>query len=101
MICLELEAHEELKLIHRHSINPSEAKQRARRLVRIMNESFPDAQIRDTDLWEVPPNLPDPDDAHVLAALRRKGARVPSLLIICVISLPQWLRRERKFSHRR
>lgn len=78
LTALELEIHEAEKLVSRFGLSCEEANHRARRLVRRMNEAFPEAQVPDTDQWLAPPHLPDENDAHVLAAavLGRAGAIV-------------------------
>lgn len=65
---LELEFHEARKLEKISHLSARDAEDRARRLIQQMNIHFPDAMVRDTDLWTAPDFLPDENDAHVIAA---------------------------------
>lgn len=69
----ELEYHEARKLIERE-VPENEAWERATRLVRNMESAFPGARTHNNGIWTPPAGLPDPDDAHVIAAAVLGGA---------------------------
>ncbi|MCS6572887.1 PIN domain-containing protein [Corynebacterium diphtheriae] len=63
----ELEFHEKRKLID-HGIPSQAAELRAQRLVKKMKMHFPNSVVLGTGSLAIQEELPDPDDAHVLAA---------------------------------
>ncbi len=80
-ILAELEEHEADKLTNR-GVPPTEAEQRARRLIEQMQATFDDAEVTGWEPLEGTFGLPDPDDEHVAAAAVRvqAGAIVTSNL---------------------
>lgn len=65
----ELEYCEREKLIHRGA-SVSQATQRASRLVLRIREAFDSSLVRETEAWNRPFGLPDPDDEHVVIAAK-------------------------------
>lgn len=72
-ILAELEYHEALKLQAR-GVSPTEAQQRASRLIQQMRTGFIDAEVTGWEPLEGSFGLPDPDDEHVAAAAVIAGA---------------------------
>lgn len=70
----ELEEHECLKLIERHSVTENTAVMRAARLMRHMRTAFADAAVVGWEGLEGTYGLPDVDDEHVVAAAYVGGA---------------------------
>ena len=69
-ILAELEYEEARKLVDRHGLDDTDAAQRAAHLVARMQSAFDDAEVTGWEPLAGTHGLPDPDDEHVLAALR-------------------------------
>lgn len=72
-ILAELEYHEALKL-QKRGASPTEAVQRAGRLIEHMRAEFVDAEVTGWESLEGSFDLPDPDDEHVASAAVIAGA---------------------------